>query len=418
MTKISTLDNGLRVVTQNMPGLETIAMGVWNNVGGRDEQENVNGVAHFLEHMAFKGTKTKTSKQIAEAIENVGGDINAYTSTETTAYHVRLIAEDLQVGVDILTDILQNSIFSKEELEVERGVILQEIGRTMDSPDSKLFDKFQETAFPDQPIGRSLLGPKNIIKNISRDEIKNFMTSNYNPKKMIVSAAGKINHEEFVDRIIKSCTNLPKGTVENRFKSNYKGGEYREEKDLEQIHLIASFEGTDFYHEDYYSLLVYNSILGEGMSSKLFQEIREKRGLVYTISSFMFPFTDTGLFGVYCGTGENQIKELLPVLCDQLNDSPNSISLEEINKGKAQLKAGLLMSRERAANRCRKAAYQLLYHNRIIESDEIIKKIDNVTKETIQRIAKKTLSTNMTVSSIGPIGKLETIEKIQSRLNY
>jgi len=417
MTKISTLDSGLRIVTQNMLGLETIAMGIWNNVGGRDELENVNGIAHFLEHMAFKGTTTKTSKQIAEAIENVGGDINAYTSTETTAYHVRLIAEDLQVGVDILTDILQNSTFAKEELEVERGVILQEIGRTLDSPDSKLFDQFQETAFPNQPIGRSLLGPKNIIKNISRDQIKDFMDSNYNPKKMIVSAAGKIDHNEFVDKISKSCINLPKGTTDNRVVASYKGGEYREEKDLEQIHLIACFEGIDFHHEDYYSLLVYNSILGEGMSSKLFQEIREKRGLVYSISSFAFPFTDTGVFGVYCGTGENQIQELIPALCEELNNSPNSILEEEINKGKAQLKAGLLMSRERANNRCRKAAYQLLYHNRIIESDEIIKKIDSVTKETIQRIAKNTINTAMTVASIGPIKKLEMLDKIQNRFN-
>jgi hypothetical protein len=239
----------------------------WDALKCRDELKKVNGVAHFLEHMAFKGTTTRTSKQIAEAIENVGGDINAYTSTETTAYHVRLIADDLPVGIDILTDILQNSTFAEEELEIERGVILQEIGRTLDSPDSKLFDQFQETAFPDQPIGRSLLGPKDIIKNISRNEIKTFMESNYNPKKMIVSAAGKVNHDDFVERISKTCFNLPKGTSDNRIAANYIGGEYREEKDLEQIHFIASFEGTDLHHEDYYSLLVYNSLLGEGMSS-------------------------------------------------------------------------------------------------------------------------------------------------------
>ena len=417
MTKVTTLDSGLRIVTQNMPGLETVAMGIWNSVGGRDEQASVNGAAHFLEHMAFKGTTTRTSKQIAEAIENVGGDINAYTSTETTAYHVRLIAEDLLVGIDILTDILQNSTFAEEELEVERGVILQEIGRTLDSPDSKLFDQFQETAFPDQPIGRSLLGPKDIIKNISRNEIKDFMTSNYNPKKMVVSAAGKIDHDEFVDRISKACLNLPKGTTDNRVVANYIGGEYREEKDLEQIHFIACLKGIDLHHEDYYSLLVYSSLLGEGMSSKLFQEIREKRGLVYSISSFAFPFTDTGLFGVYAGTGEKQIEELIPVLCDELKNSPNSISEKEINKGKAQLKAGLLMSRERADNRCRTAANQLLCFNRVIEPEEITKKINNVTKESVQRIATNIQKTPMTIASIGPIKNLEYLDKIHNRLN-
>ena len=417
MTKITTLDNGLRIVTQSMPGLETVAMGFWNSVGGRDELANVNGVAHFLEHMAFKGTTTRTSKQIAEAIENVGGDINAYTSTETTAYHVRLIAEDLPVGIDILTDILQNSIFAKEELEVERGVILQEIGRNLDSPDSKLFDQFQETAFPNQPIGRSLLGPKNIIKNISRNEIKDFMASNYNPKKMIVSAAGKVDHKDFVDQISKTCFNLPKGITDNRVAANYVGGEYREEKELEQIHLIVSFKGIDLHHEDYYSLLIYNSLLGEGMSSRLFQEIREKRGLVYTISSFAFPFTDTGLFGVYAGTGEKQIEELIPVLCDELKNSPNSISEKEINKGKAQLKASLLMAREKASSRCRTAANQLLFFNRVIEPEEITKKIDNVTKETVEKISKKILKTPLTIASIGPIKKLEFLDKIHKRLN-
>ena len=339
--------------------------------------------------MAFKGTTTRTSKQIAEAIENVGGDINAYTSTETTAYHVRLIAEDLSVGVDILTDILQNSTFAEDELEVERGVILQEIGRTLDSPDSKLFDKFQETAFPNQPIGRSLLGPKEIIKKISRDEIKDFMVSNYNPKKMIVSAAGKVDHDKFVEQISKACSNLPKGTKDNRVVANYKGGEYREEKDLEQIHLITCFKGINIHHEDYYSLLVYNSLLGEGMSSKLFQEIREKRGLVYSISSFAFSFSDTGLFGVYAGTGEKQIDELIPALCDELKNSPYSISENEIDKGKAQLKASLLMAREKANSRCRTAANQLLYYNRIIEPEEIIEKINSVTKETVEKNSKK-----------------------------
>ena len=417
MTKITTLDSGLRIVTQNMIGLETVAMGIWNSVGGRDELENVNGVAHFLEHMAFKGTTTRTSKQIAEAIENVGGDINAYTSTETTAYHVRLIAEDLSVGVDILTDILQNSTFAKEELEVERGVILQEIGRTLDSPDSKLFDKFQETAFPNQPIGRSLLGPKEIIKKISRDEIKNFMASNYNPKKMIVSAAGKVDHDKFVEQISKACSNLPKGTKDNRVVANYKGGEYREEKELEQIHLITCFKGINIHHEDYYSLLVYNTLLGEGMSSKLFQEIREKRGLVYSISSFAFSFSDTGLFGVYAGTGEKQINELIPVLCDELKNSPYSILENEIDKGKAQLKASLLMAREKANSRCRTAANQLLYYNRVIEPEEIIEKINSVTNKTVEKVAKSILTTPMTIASIGPIKKLESLDKISDRLN-
>ena len=295
MLKVSTLDNGLRVATQNMPGLETVSMGIWNYVGGRDETEINNGVAHLLEHMAFKGTKNRTALEIAETIENVGGDINAYTSKEITAYFVKLMAEDLSLGVDIITDIMQNSTFEEKELDRERGVILQEIGMYLDTPDDMIFEYWQEKAFPNQAMGRSILGKSEIIKNISRDEVKKFMLSHYNPKKMVVSAAGKIDHDEFVSSILKTCTNLPSGNSNKREDAKYFSGEYRENKKLEQIHFLLGFEGIDYHHKDYYSLLIYSSLLGGGMSSRLFQEIREKRGLVYGISSFSTSYTDTGV---------------------------------------------------------------------------------------------------------------------------
>ena len=417
MPKISILDNGLRVVTQQMSGLETVSMGIWNFVGGRDELENVNGVAHLLEHMAFKGTKTKSALQIAETIENVGGDINAYTSKEITAYYVKLISNDLSLGVEILTDILQNSTFMEDELNRERGVILQEIGMYLDTPDDMIFDYWQEKAFPNQPMGRSILGKTEIIKNISRDQVKDFMMSHYNPKKMVISAAGKVDHDEFLELVLKSCVNLPMGEKNNRQPSKYISGEYREEKSLEQIHLLLGFEGVNYNHDDYYSLLVYSSLLGGGMSSRLFQEIREKRGLVYGISSFSSSYTDTGVFGIYAGTGESQINELIPVLCDELKNSSKNISEKEIMRGKAQLKSSLMMGRESTFRRCESAARQLLVLDRVMDPSEIIKLIDNVSKETVERISNKIVSSPVTISSIGPIKKLENIEKIQKRLN-
>ena len=417
MHKLTTLDNGLRIVTQTMPSLETVSMGIWNYVGGRDETEKINGVAHLLEHMAFKGTTSRSALEIAETIENVGGDINAYTSKEITAYYVKLIAEDLPLGINILMDILQNSTFAEEELNRERGVILQEIGMYLDSPDEMIFDYWQEKAFPNQPIGRSILGKTDIIKNISREEVKKFMLSHYNPKKMIISAAGKIDHDEFVESIKQACINLPKGESDNREKAIYKAGEYREQKKLEQIHLLLGFEGIDYHHEDYYSLMIYSSLLGGGMSSRLFQEIREKRGLVYGISSFSSSYTDTGIFGIYSGTGSEQIQELLPVLCEQLNKTPDSISEKEINRGKAQLKASLMMGRESAFRRCESAARQLLVFDRIIEPSETITKINEVNIESVKKIAKEILKKPLTISSIGPIEKLEKLELIQSRLN-
>ena len=416
MHKLTTLDNGLRIVTQTMPSLETVSMGVWNFVGGRDELEKINGVAHLLEHMAFKGTTSRSALEIAETIENVGGDINAYTSKEITAYYVKLIAEDLPLGISILMDILQNSTFAEEELNRERGVILQEIGMYLDSPDEMIFDYWQEKAFPNQPIGRSILGKTDIIKNISRSEVKNFMLSHYNPKKMVISAAGKIDHEEFVKSIKKAATDLPKGETNDREKAIYKAGEYREQKKLEQIHLLLGFEGIDYHHDDYYSLMIYSSLLGGGMSSRLFQEIREKRGLVYGISSFSSSYSDTGIFGIYSGTGSEQIQELLPVLCEQLNQAPDSITEKEINRGKAQLKASLMMGRESAFRRCESAARQLLVFDRIIEPSETIAKINEVNIESVQKIAKKILTKPLTISSIGPIEKLEKLEQIQSRL--
>jgi len=417
MLKVSTLDNGLRVATQNMPGLETVSMGIWNYVGGRDETEINNGVAHLLEHMAFKGTKNRTALEIAETIENVGGDINAYTSKEITAYFVKLMAEDLSLGVDIITDIMQNSTFEEKELDRERGVILQEIGMYLDTPDDMIFEYWQEKAFPNQAMGRSILGKSEIIKNISRDEVKKFMLSHYNPKKMVVSAAGKIDHDEFVSSILKTCTNLPSGNSNKREDAKYFSGEYRENKKLEQIHFLLGFEGIDYHHKDYYSLLIYSSLLGGGMSSRLFQEIREKRGLVYGISSFSTSYTDTGVFGIYAGTGDKEIKELIPVLCDELRNSPNSISEKEINRGKAQLKTSLMMGRESAFRRCESAARQLLVFNRVIDPNEIIAEINSVSKDSVERIANYILSKPITISSIGPIKNLESLEKIQSRLN-
>ena len=417
MVNITTLDNGLRIVTQNMPGLETVYMGIFNSVGNRDEKKEINGAAHFLEHMAFKGTTSKTALQISDTIENVGGNINAYTSKEITAYTVSLLGDDLPLGIDILTDILKNSIFDEKELNKERGTIIQEIGMYLDVPASMVGDYFFEKAYPNQAMGRSILGPKDIIEKISRNEIINFMNEHYNPKKMVISAAGKVDHDSFVEQLKAKLNNLPNGKSDLPEKANFKSGEYREDKKLEQIHLMLGFEGINYYHDDYYSLEIYDSLIGGGMSSRLFQEIREKRGLVYDIHSFSGSYTDTGIFGVGCGTGETQIQELIPILCDELNKSLDNIVEKEVNRGKAQLKVNQMMRRERANSRCTSAAYQLLIHNRVIEPSEIIKKIDEVSIDTVKRVAKKIISGPIAISSIGPIKNLENIDQIQNRFN-
>ena len=417
MRRFSTLANGLRIVTHHMPAFESVTFGVWNNVGSRDEHEEINGAAHFLEHMAFKGTKTKSAKQIAEKVDSVGGFINAYTSEETTAYFVKLLKQNLHVGIDVISDILQNSTFESKELEKERGVILQEIGMYLDDPSEMVGDYWQITAFPNQSIGRLIIGKKEIIHSIQREKIVNFMQSNYHPTKMVVSAAGKINHDEFVEQISNSMTNLPKGKISDRIKATYKGGEYREDKKLEQIHVILGFEGLDFFDDDIYALKIYSAIMGAGMSSRLFQEIREKRGLVYSIYASARSFYDTGTFQVVAGTGKEEIKELLPVLCNELLNAPKNLTEKEIEKSKTQLIAATLMASESTMSNAAIAVHQLFTEGKLIDIQETIEKINNVTKSSIEKVANKILSSKPTVASIGPIKQLETLDKIQKRLN-
>ena len=417
MRRFSTLANGLRIVTHHMPAFESVTFGVWNNVGSRDEHEEINGVAHFLEHMAFKGTKTKSAKQIAEKVDSVGGFINAYTSEETTAYFVKLLKQNLHVGIDVISDILQNSTFESQELEKERGVILQEIGMYLDDPSEMVGDYWQRTAFPNQSIGRLIIGKKEIIHSIQREKIVNFMQSNYHPTKMVVSAAGKINHDEFVEQISNSMTNLPKGKISDRIKATYKGGEYREDKKLEQIHVILGFEGLDFFDDDIYALKIYSAIMGAGMSSRLFQEIREKRGLVYSIYASARSFYDTGIFQVVAGTGKEEITELLPVLCSELLNAPKNLTEKEIEKSKTQLRAATLMASESTMSNAAIAVHQLFTEGKLIDIQETIEKINKVTKSSIEKVANKILSSKPTIASIGPIKQLETLDKIQKRLN-
>ena len=287
----------------------------------------------------------------------------------------------------------------------------------LDDPGQMVGDYWQRTAFPNQPIGRLILGKKEIIQSIEREKIVNFMKNNYNPYKMVVSAAGKIDHDKFVEKISNSMKNLPNGKSQDRISASYVGGEYREDKKLEQVHLVLGFKGLDYHSDDFHALGIYSAIMGAGGSSRLFQEIREKRGLVYSIYAGMDSFSDSGTFQVVAGTGKNEIKELLPVLCDELISSPKNLSNEEIEKSKAQLKASTLMSIESTRTNAVVGAYQLIRYGKLIDIKERIEKINNVTKESIEKVAKKILTSNPTVASIGPVTNLESIDKIKSRFN-
>lgn len=403
MKKISTLSNGLRIATDYIPHVETVSLGAWFNVGSRNEEKSVNGISHVLEHMAFKGTKSRSALQISETIESVGGYLNAYTSRETTAYYARVLKEHAHLAVDILGDILQNSVFEKEELDKEKKVILQEIGQSQDTPDDVIFDYFQNTCYPDQAMGRSILGPAENVMGFSHEQVKQYMADHYSTNNMIFAAAGNIDHDTLVHMIEESLKGFPTGSNLPKSPAVYKGGDCRKQKDLEQTHLVIGFKGKSLNDEDYYTQMVAATMLGGGMSSRLFQEVREKRGLVYTISAFAQAATDSGIFGIYAGTGPDQATELLPVIATELNKARTAFTIEELNRAKAQIKASLLMGLESTSHRCERMANHMLYFGKVVETTNVVKKIEAMDLAHIHGYMDDMLSSAPTLASLGPI---------------
>ncbi len=412
----TTLENGLRVVTDTIPTVETVSLGVWLNVGTRNETKDINGIAHMLEHMAFKGTKRRSAVQIAEEIEAVGGYLNAYTSRESTAYYARILKDDMPLAVDVLADILQNSTFDAEEFAKEQSVIIQEIGQSNDTPDDVVFDYFQETCFSDGSMAWPTLGTVDVIQSLKPETVKNYMHSHYGAKQMVFSAAGNIDHQTLVEEVRKQFTSLKTDCSQQLEPAVYKGGEYRQSKDLEQVHILLGFEGVPYGHRDYYTLSVLCTLLGGGMSSRLFQEIREKRGLVYSIYSYASSYRDSGIFGIYAGTGQEEVKELLPVVCEQLKLVGSNLLDAEIKKAKAQLKASLMMSLENTSNRCERLANHVLIYGRPLSAQEIIDKINAVSKEDLSVLANKLFLTRPTLTTLGPIDNVISFEKVCEQL--
>lgn len=414
--EITTLDNGFRIASDHMKSVATVSLGVWVGIGTRHEDAAENGVSHLLEHMAFKGTKRRSARDIAVEIENVGGILNAYTGREQTAYYAKILAEDMPLAVDIIADILQHSTYDATELERERGVILQEIGQAEDTPDDIVFDYFQEAAFPNQSMGRPVLGRAEIIEKLSAEEIAAYQNSRYRPSNMVLAAAGNLDHAQLVDLALKAFDNLPRGTSDAPEKAHYVGGDARYKRDLEQAHIILGLDGIGVHDPDYYATAVLSQLFGGGMSSRLFQEVREKRGLVYGIHSFASAWKDTGLFGIYAGTGEKEAADLLPIVCDELLKLPHDISEEELSRAAAQLKAGILMSQEKTSARCEHLAAQLLTHNRILTPAEIVAKIDAVNIEDLSRVARRLIDSKPTVTAIGPISRVMDLASLHTRL--
>jgi predicted Zn-dependent peptidase len=413
---LAKLGNGLRIVTDRIDSVDTVSLGLWVEVGTRHEAPEVNGVAHFLEHMAFKGTERRSARAIAEEIEAVGGHLNAYTSRESTAYYAKVLKEDVPLALDILADILMHSSFEPAELERERAVILQEIGQANDTPDDIIFDHFQECAFPKQAMGRPVLGSPEIIRRLPREQVMAYLRDHYGATRMVLSASGNLDHDRIVDLADRLFSGMPAERPITAEPASYAGGDYRQQRDLEQLHLVLGFPGLCLDDPDYYAAMVVSTAFGGGMSSRLFQEVREKRGLVYAIHSFAHAYRDCGLFGIYAGTGEEEASELVPVLCEETMRLEEGFTPVELARAKAQIKAGLLMSLESTSARCEQMAQHMLIHGTPFDPADIVRKIEAVDDAAMKRVAARWRSAPPTVAALGPVGRLEDFDRLRTRL--
>jgi predicted Zn-dependent peptidase len=417
--KSTRLDNGITVLTDDMPHLESASLGVWVKAGSRSERSDEHGVSHLLEHMAFKGTKTRNALAIAESIENVGGDLNAATSIEHTGYFARVLKEDVGLAGDILADILQNSVFDQMELDREQNVIIQEIGAARDNPDDHVFDLFQSAAFPDQPIGRTILGTADSVRAMGAPAIRDYMERNYVGDRMVIAAAGNVSHDQLVDLANDRFHDLKADGAPEPEKARYVGGEERLVSDHEQAHIVLGLEGRAYNSDGFYAAQVLASILGGGMSSRLFQEVRERRGLCYSVYAFHWAFEDSGIFGVAAATGEEEVTELVPVVLDELRKSTETITDEEVVRVRNQIRAGLLMSLESPSARAGQLARQQILWGRPIPLQETVDRINRITADRVKHIASQIFDTDkVSLAGIGPVSKLPDHVSIGSRLKH
>lgn len=415
--EVTRLASGLTIVTDRMSHLKSASLGVWVGAGSRDEEADEHGLSHLLEHMAFKGTASRTARQIAEEIEAVGGDLNAATSVETTAYYARVLADDVPLALDVLSDILSSPAFDPEELAREQNVIVQEIGACEDAPDELVFDRLQATAFPAQAVGRSILGTRESVRGFSAKRLRAYLKRNYRAPDIVISAAGSVDHAAIAQEADRKFAGFELAAAPLPQPARFSGGAHMEVRELEQVHIALALEGVAQTDPSLYSLQVFTNIIGGGMSSRLFQEVREIRGLCYAIYAFHAPYMDTGIFGLYAGTDAADVEELVKVVVEQIGGAADKITDAEIARAKAQMKAGLLMALESSGARAEQLARQIIAYGRPIPLDEIVARIDAVTVESTQVAGRALLARGRpAVAAIGQGRGLDRVPHIAEGL--
>jgi predicted Zn-dependent peptidase len=415
--EVTRLPSGLVVVTDAMPHLESASLGVWVGAGSRDERSDEHGISHLLEHMAFKGTTRRTARQIAGEIEAVGGDLNAATSAETTAYYARVLRADVPLALDVLSDILTDPAFDPDELWREQNVIVQEIGAAEDTPDDLVWDRLQEVAFAGQPIGRSILGTRATVRSFDRARLSAYLSRNYRGPDMVIVAAGAVEHAAVVSEVERRFASFVGPAAPLPEPARFIGGSRIERRELEQVHVALALQGLPQRDPDLYSLQVFTSILGGGMSSRLFQEVREQRGLCYAIYAFHSPYADSGMFGLYAGTDADDVAELMRVVVGEIHAAAETISDAEVARAKAQMKAGLLMALESSSARAEQLARQIIAWGRPIPLEEIVAKVEAVTLESTRAAGRAVIARGRpALAALGPGPGLEHAAMIADSL--
>ncbi|MDR8391551.1 insulinase family protein [Aliifodinibius sp. S!AR15-10] len=386
----TTLDNGLKIVTEKIESVKSVTAGIWVKTGSRNETDKQAGITHFLEHMLFKGTETRSSYDIAMSMESVGGYLNAFTSSEYTCYYSRCLNTQLDKALDVLSDMILHPTFPEDEVKKEKKVVIEEMKMYRDSPDDYLFEEFSGNVFKNHPLGRPVIGYEETVSNFERSDLYDYMDDRYQPWNLLVSVAGNVEHKEVVEIVQRYF-----GEIESKERAeseqhlnDYVPGQQTYTKSIEQTHLILGRRGLHFDHDDKYRLLLANTVLGGGMSSRLHQNVREKYGYCYSINTFNQSYRDTGLFGIYVGTDNDyvdHVRELINKELQKLQDE--IIPDQELEEAKAQLKGKLVLSLESTSNRMSRLAKSELYYDRFVTIDELIQEIDGVEAEEIKKFA-------------------------------
>ena len=410
MYQFATTSNGIRIVTERVPYVQSVSLGIWVDTGGRDETDSTAGISHFIEHLLFKGTERRSAQAIAEELDAVGGQINAFTDREYTCYYVKVLPEHVPLAQEILADMLQHSVMDPTEIAREKNVILEEIKRHEDTPDELVHDLFAETLWPEHPLGRSVIGRAEVIEGLTREQIVSFLREQYLPSRMVVAAAGNLDHDAIVAGVEQTLGSMPAGERGHElYPPQISDHEIEVPKPTEQVHFCLGTRGYNQNQDERYALGLIDSAIGGGMSSRLFQEVREKRGLCYAIGSYTASYREAGMFTVYAGISPENTGQVRELVAKELRDVARSgLKPEELQRAKNQIRGAVLLSLDSMSTRMTRIGKSMLYYDRVISPTEVVEKIEAVTDPEVRRISAEVLgSGDYAYAAVGPFDGVE-----------